>query len=758
MELLTSAELKAALRRATGRQWEQLMLLVGPLAKPESEDEYESLVASLLAHPELVPGLRLWVAISGSEAGNTISGSAQFTGTTVQAREIHGGIHLASSHPAHPAPRQFPRSSGELVGRAGAVARLEELRRESGRDDPLVVVTGPAGVGKTTLVLHWLRGLADEYPDGQLYVDLRGHEMESAAGAGEVLGGFLRALGITAVPPDQAEQASLWRSLSDGKRLMVLFDNALSAAQVRPLLPASGRSLVAVTSRLRLSGLQLDGAGLLRLGLLGPSASAALLRDRIGPDRVAAEPGPARQVVDLCAGLPLALCVAAARVVTSPSQAIADTAAALDREADRLTELRVEGERAVQGALDASYRVLAERAADLYGRLGQVPFADFPAELVAAVAGEPWRRTAELVEMLTGIHLLEESGTGRYRFHDLVRLHARSVGAAGPEVLRRAVEWYLASATETEALITPSHRTLERTYRESPVEPRRFATESEALRWLGAEQYQLMAALRGAEERGWPEYVWQLADAMWPLFLRLRPYGIWLEALERGLAASRAVGDRAAEARMLTSGGGALRALGRHTEAAEWYREALVLALADGNRRDEAQARHGAGQSEFLAGRHEEAVAELAVALAIREEIGYPRGAALTRVVLGEVRQALGEPEAAVDLFGSARAGLLAVGDRYDAARALALLGRANGAAGAEALAGEQLSSALAEFEEAGSVQWQARCREFLGELAETAGRPGAARRWYEEALELYRSLHAPDVSRLTEKLEQPSD
>ncbi|MER5868084.1 regulator, partial [Kitasatospora sp. NPDC002040] len=233
---------------------------------------------------------------------NSISGSAQFHGTTVQARDVNGGIHLRMESPVLPTPRQLLPGVRNFTGRAEELRLLDGMVGSGGA--VLVAVTGPAGVGKTALGSSWLRGLAGRYPDGQLYADLRGHAPDGPADPAEVLGGFLRAFGVSPVPADPAEQAALWRSLTSDRRLIVMLDNAVSAAQVRPLRPGSDDAVVLVTSRLRLTGLALDGAGFVPLGLLGPAAGAELLRSRIGRERVEAEPEYARQVVERCAGLP----------------------------------------------------------------------------------------------------------------------------------------------------------------------------------------------------------------------------------------------------------------------------------------------------------------------------------------------------------------------------------------------------------------------------------------------------------------------
>ncbi|SFE91399.1 NB-ARC domain-containing protein [Actinacidiphila alni] len=698
-----------------------------------------------------------------SDHHNAISGGV-LHGGVVQAGSV-GDIHWHAAPAAPvpvelPVPRQLIAGPRRLVGRARDLAALDALLLDTGRDGPLVaVVNGPAGVGKTALVSYWLRGKADDFPDGQLYADLRGYAPEGPAEPSEVLGMFLRAFGVTSVPSGLAETAALWRSVTAGRRLILMLDNVVSAAQVRPLLPAAPDVVVAVTSRRRLTGLGLEGAAFRPLGFLDADASAEILRQRLGAGRVAAEPAAARRVIERCGGLALAVCVAAARMAARPGQPLAVTAEALDRGAERLTVLRAGEGIAVQSALDASYRFLPEDAAALYRLLGVLPFADFPPELAAAACGPAPDGAVRRIDALAEVSLLEQTDDGpeHYRFHDLVRLHARGLAETVDPVpvrraaVRRALEWCLATATAAEALILPSHRTLDRDYEFPPVTPTgdAFAGEQDALGWLGREQSRLMIALRAAVDAGWDGLAWQLTDAMCPLFLRLRPYDAWVEAHRIGLDAARRAAHVEGEMRMLTSGGTGLRNAGRPEEAVGWFGQALALARRHGNRRMEAQALHGLGQSHHLAGRPTEAVRWFTEALAIREEIGYARGAALSRLSLGDVALSAGRPGDAVRELGRARAELLAASDTYDAARSMALLGRAHGEEGRTDLAERCLRQAAEEFRTAGSVHWEARSYELLGLVHRRSDRPDDARQAFERSLRLYEGVGAPDVVRL---------
>lgn len=702
-------------------------------------------------------------APNGGGHANAI-GSARIQGPSVQARDVHGGIHLHQAAPADaqrpPTPRQLPLPTAHFAGRVEDLAALEALRADGSRSAPgPVVISGPAGVGKTTLASWWLRSLADEFPDGQLHADLGGRAASGPARPSDVLDRFLRSLGVAAPPGDPAEQVALWRSVTAELRLAVLLDDAYTAAQVRPLLPGTGGGLVVVTSRQRLTGLVVDGAAVHHLRALDPSAALDLLRRAGGGDRVARDPDAARRVIGLCAFLPLAVSLAAAHLAARPGRPLSALAASLGRGHGPLDALRVEGEAAVRTALDESYTALPEDAARVYRRLGLLPVTRYDTPMVAASCGLPPDDAERVLDLLVETNLLEEVGPDGVRFHDLVRLHAAQRGeveetaGARTEVARRFVDWSLFTATAAEGILCPSHRDLERRYVHEPAGPLPFDGDEPAVAWLDAHRESLMAAVRLGVDSGWDAAAWQLVDAMWPLFLRLRPSEMWVEAHALGLEAARRCGDRRAVGRMLTSGGGGLRNAGRPDEAATWYERALRYAEEDGDVRQQAQALHGLGSARLLAGRPKEAEGFFVRALALREAVGYRRGAALSRLCLGEVALALHDHRRAADHLARAHSELTEAGDGYDAARALALLGHALVCAGDVEDGRQRLLRALADFEGTGSAHWRARTLELLGRAARRSGDDGRAREFFRRSLETYRPVSPSDTRRLEGRL-----
>ncbi|MFE7132137.1 tetratricopeptide repeat protein [Streptomyces sp. NPDC057638] len=691
----------------------------------------------------------------GGETRNVITGDAGIHGHAIQAREVHGGIHVhADTGPSVPVPRQLPPLPPHFVSREEDLDALSGLL---GHGQPLVVISGPAGVGKTTLASRWLHGVAEEFPDGLLYADLRGYAVSGhPAEQGEVLGSFLRALGARGLPADLAEQTALWRSSTAGRRVAVLLDNALSAAQVRPLLPGGPGCVTVVTSRRMLSGLRMDGAAFHQVGAFGAADAVELLRRGIGAERVARELAAAREIVTLCAGLPLAVCLAAARLAARPRQPMSAYARALTQETGRLTALEVVGEATVAMALDASYGVLAEPAARLYRTLGALPLPTVDARTAAAACGESLGWAERGIDELVDAHLLEDIGPDECRFHDLVRVHARDRALADDTeaeravALRRAGEWYLRTATAAQTRLTPHQATKARTYVHGPAGlPEPFADETGALEWLDSRKVHLMTLVRTAVERGWHAMGWQIVDALWPLFLRLRHYGLWIEAHEIGLEAARGDGDAEAERQMLNSGAIGLVAARRTETALAWYEDSLRAARAAGDPRDEGQALHGLGSCHRDGGRPERAESYLNAAISVWEGCGYPRGAALARTVLGEIALDRGDPRAAIGYFTDAHARMVAVHDPHDAARALAFLGRARCRAGEYREGVSLLRDALAVFTTSGAAHWQARSWQMLAESAREAGDEPTTGECCARAIALYEGTSPDDAVRL---------
>jgi DNA-binding SARP family transcriptional activator/DNA-binding XRE family transcriptional regulator len=373
----------------------------------------------------------------------------------------------ASQPPVQATPAQLP---AEVAAFTGRTRQREELDRllEPGADTTAVVISaivGTAGVGKTALAVHWAHLVRDHFPDGQLYVNLRGYATTAPMSPLQALAGFLRALGVPAeqVPVEPALAADLFRTLLAGKRMLLLLDNARSAEQVRPLLPGSPGCLVLATSRNRLSGLVAkEGAGRLILDVLTPSEAVGLMARILAKEWVAAERQAAEELAELCGLLPLALRIAAANLAGQRGQSIAGYVARL-RQGDRLVELAVDGDpqAAVRTSFDCSYAVLEPDDRRVFRLLGLMPGPEFTGPAAAALAGIAVGQAERVLDRLASAHLLESRAPGRFGFHDLLRRYAcdRSEGEDGDverqAAISRLYDWYLHTADAADRLLYP---------------------------------------------------------------------------------------------------------------------------------------------------------------------------------------------------------------------------------------------------------------------------------------------------------------
>ncbi|MFH8347810.1 AfsR/SARP family transcriptional regulator [Streptomyces sp. NPDC018045] len=492
-----------------------------------------------------------------------------------------------------PPPCLLPRAPAGFVGRTDELARLTEAAQSG--TPALCVVTGPAGVGKTSLAVHWAYTYAGDFPDGVLYADLHAMEPDGTGPqpAG-VLHDFLQALGVPeeCLPSDARAAGHRYRALLAGRRVLVLLDNARDSAQVRPLLPGTPGSTALVTSRNRLEGLAAtDCARLLPLERLAPPDGVRVLRTVIGAGRVAAEPDAATQLAALCDGLPLALRLAAARLAARPRLALRAMADDLADEHRRLSLLAGE-DLGVEATLRLSVQQLPPAGALLFRQLALHVGSELDGGAAAALSGLPPAEARAALDELAAAHLVEEWAGDRYLMHDLTRLYARSCASrADPAGLHRLLAYYLCAAQAAAAAAEPGSQpcsTLPPGV-SPPVPPPVFAGRADAMAWYVTERANLTAAVAAAADGGHPELAWRIAVQMWPLVVRQVHDG-WEPPLERALAAATALGDPDAESRLCSLLGWVLTENGQHTAALEHLRRAPDLAVRAGDARGQVIA------------------------------------------------------------------------------------------------------------------------------------------------------------------------
>ncbi|WP_051853351.1 AfsR/SARP family transcriptional regulator [Streptomyces aureocirculatus] len=572
-----------------------------------------------------------------------------------------------------PVPRQLPPDIASFTGRGDYLRRLDTLlaQAEAGPGQTLVIssVSGMAGVGKTALAVHWMHRVADRFPDGQLYANLRGHDPAPPTTADEALGQLLRALGVgTAhLPESTDEKAALYRSLLAGKRMLILLDDAAGLEQVRPLLPGSPTCFVVVTSRYDLRGLTaFHDAHRVSLAVFGEEEALALLARVIGADRVRHEPEAATEAVRRCGLLPLAVRIVAAHLIGDRHPPIAEVVRQL-RGAEGLDTLTLDQDAhtGVRSVLALSYRSLPAPERELLRLLALAPGPEISAPAAAALAGAALPATARLLDQLVARSLLETHHPGRFHLHALVALFARERAEAEDtaEVREQAVErlltWCLATAEQAAHLL---YGTFYSWYAARPPEPDGsptgplvFRGSADALAWLDDERPVLLACTQHAVRHGPRPFAWKFALALHGHLMEHGRRTDWLRVASAGLRAAEAEQDDHARAVMHWSLCYVLWELARHDEALWHSAHAETLFTRTGAPVERAGAVLGLAAAHREHGALEQAAHDAERALALYEVGEQPAGAAWALYLLGAVRLDQGRVEVALEHFTRAR-------------------------------------------------------------------------------------------------------
>jgi DNA-binding SARP family transcriptional activator/tetratricopeptide (TPR) repeat protein len=545
-------------------------------------------------------------------------------------------------------PRQLPRAPHRFVGRDTELRLLDACRREAGA---LTVIVGPAGAGKTALALHWAHRIADAYPDGQLFLDMRGFDNAEPMSLEEALPLLLQGLGCTPrdIPLGLEAQTALYRTLLAGRRILILLDDVADASSVRRLLPATNGSLALLTSRRKLNGLiTLDGARQVTCDVLSRDEALELFGTAIGADAVAADPEAAAHLVELCDHLPLALCVAGSWIGTRAGSIRAYVSSLT--ECGRLARLHVEGEEsvAVRAALDLSYGTLPDEARWVFRSLGLLPGTGRSLAATAAGAGLDESRTADLLRLAQRVHLLRDVEDGRSTWHDLVheyaeeRVTAEDTEAERALAVERLLDHYLQSISNvavTCGLYCPQPLPAA----VSGSAPRIFHTPKDALAWFDEEWEDIAAAMGYAAEHGPSRYAWQLVDALQDLFHHRRPLSDWLRLAVLAHEAAERSGDRMGQAVMLLSLGHARWRSGDLRGALGDYENAQVVARSAAWLYGEARGAQGRGVTLKLLGEPREALPSYDRALSLYRMLGMTESEKVMLTNTASLHLALGQ-------------------------------------------------------------------------------------------------------------------
>jgi DNA-binding SARP family transcriptional activator/tetratricopeptide (TPR) repeat protein len=653
-------------------------------------------------------------------------------------------------------PAQLPVDVPGFTGREEELGQLDAVLAAVGEHPTAAVIatlSGTAGVGKSALAVHWAHRLVDRFPDGQLYVNLRGFESTGAPVKPEdAVRAFLDAFAVSPqrIPASAAAQEGLYRSLLAERRVVVVLDNARDAEQVRPLLPGAPHCLTVVTSRDQLTGLiAAEGAYPITLDLLPVADARELLARRLGARRIAAEPAAVDDIIARCARLPLALAIVAARAATHPgfplamlAAELADIRRGLDAFAagDAATDLRA--------VFFWSYRTLSPDAARMFRLLGEAPGPDVSVPAAASLAAMPARQIWSVLAELARAHLVTERTAGRYTFHDLLRTYAAEQagladsGTQRHAALHRLLDHYLQTARAADELLDPHRDPIAPPPPLPGVLPEVSQNQEQALAWFAVEQPALLAAIEEAARQGFDTHAWQLAWTLTTFFERQGHWQRQAVAQHTALESARRAGDRAGQAHANRCLGRAYARLGDDVLAQNYLEQALELldALGDriglarthlhlswvfgkqnrdgeavdaagralelfeaaGHRAGQARALNTMGWYEAQRGNYRQALTCCRGALALLQGSGDQHGQADTWDSIGYAHHLLGEHEQAIAGYRRAIELYRATGGRHGEADSLARLGDAHLAGGDRAAATLAWRQALTILDELG--------------------------------------------------------
>jgi DNA-binding SARP family transcriptional activator len=690
-------------------------------------------------------------------------------------QQLYGTI-LGGNGPDYPrcpmVPRQLPPEVSGFAARTVELHRMHALlgqhQRGEANSATVLVVTGMAGVGKTTLAAHWSRRVAEWFPDGQMWLDLRGYDRRAPATPQQAIATVLRALGVRAadLPADLDGQVGLYRSAMDGRRMLVVLDNANGVEQVLPLLPGDARTFVLVTSRNDLAALiAREGATTIQLNPLTPTEARHLLAPRLGAGRLDAEPDAVSGIIDNCYGLPLALAIVAARAVGRPDfplsaieRQLTESASPLDQFADPAAALDL------RAVLSWSYHALSPPAARLFRLLGLHPTGDVSRPAAAGLLDVAGSQARLLLNELSAAHLVTEHVPGRFKLHDLVRVYASELGVLHDAPtqrradLRRLLDWITRTALNARPLLQPSESFVTAVEDPASVEPMSFADERAAREWYEAERDMLVASVELAYAHGFDDLCWRLAYGTciwWQLT------GAWdhlLRTHETALRAAERLDDQTGRAQVLVAMGIAFRATGDPARAIETVQAGLAIFRATGNVVGTANALNNLCAAYRQAGDDDEALRCGRLAYSLAEALDEPGNMAISLYQIGMTLVTADPPDAALPSIKQALQLFRGIGHRRGEARTLQLAATAYTRLDYHSAAIRQCHGAVAIYQELGDQPYEAEMLAALGDALNDGGRRREGRDAWRRALAIYHQLGAAAAAELRTKLNRTNE
>jgi DNA-binding SARP family transcriptional activator len=653
------------------------------------------------------------------------------------------------------APRQLPHDIARFTGRLDELAALNALlpdpeSAQARRAPTIVSIDGAAGVGKTTLAVHWAHQAAHRYPDAQLHLNLRGYGPGKPVTPDVAAESLLRALGVDSelIPSHVDERSALLRSTLSGMRALILLDNARDAEQVRPLLPGHG-GLVIVTSRSQLRGLSIrDGAHRVTLNRLARQQSVELLAAAVGPKWVADDPDAAAALADLCDHLPLAIAIVAERAQRAGS--LAEVVAELENEQARLDTLNTGEDANVRAALAWSYRALGHDAAAMFRILGLHPGVDIGVDAAAALADVAVAKAKWALDQLVAAHLAGQPRPHRYELHDLIRLYAAELVSTDDEdcrsaAIRRGLDWYLHAAANADRLLNPRRlRLYLEPYAPGSALLPEFTSLQEARAWFEQEYESLRAVATWAGTNGFAGHAWRIAITMTTFFDHAIPWRDGVEFFKNAFAIAEKAGDRTGEGYTLNSLGCIYLDMTEWRKARSYFEQALRrfqdleypfgvvivtgnLALANGELGDDDAAREYATD-----------------ALAVCRELGHIRGTCSNLDNLGVVYARSGAYDEAIECYEQAISASRQLGDTDIESGSWHHLAQAYVDKRDYPNATRAFRMSILCHRNTGNLRWEATVLAEMAEMLVEAGHPAIAKSMWQSALNTLQEFADP--------------
>jgi tetratricopeptide (TPR) repeat protein len=657
-------------------------------------------------------------------------------------------------------PRLVPAGPMKFVNRVDELARLDGIleRAQTATGPTIAVLGGMPGAGKTAVGMHWASATRTRFRDGDLFADFSERRRGNKVDISGVLADFIRLLGSadTLIPAQLPERVELYRTLTYGRKLLIVLDDVTEPAQVKQLKPAGGGSLILATSYRRLDELHYDGAEYVPVNPLTDERAQRLLIEMAGEQgaRFTQAPEDTSEILEFCGGLALPLCVCASRLLLNQGAlSVAAVAASIRNESSRLSQLSGKGEYSGAAVFGFAYEDLAADRQLVYRRLGLHPGTELRATHAALLADLPLADAQQHLDALVDTHLLEIVEDRHYRFHGLVRLHARETAErTDPEpireqMLRRLLDWYFTALHDSDRTIVPDRLRIGNSEPPHVKEAPKFNSRQEAFAWLEDERTNILAVLHMAREREWDQRAWEMTEALWLYYHNRRHYFDWIDATEIGIECARRNGNTDAEARLRTQLAVAFIDLGHFDRARSELTRAEQLVSGSANTRLRGSVREFNAVCCLNEHDYPKALAAFRQARDIFQSIDGHRGVAIQNYNIGRVLIDTGAHQDAIVSLETALSTMRAIDDKLYIGRILLRLGEAAAHETELEKAEQTLNEAINVLAPLGMRLEEAESYEQLALIAARTDRAGIAAERHERAQSIYRSIGHPKAS-----------